>query len=336
MIPKGPTAFSALVVWLFALCILVTASPEDEPVIGVVRDFDRQEDLVSYSSVLKFKTKMDLDRLRLTNPNRFVNLARVAWDEMALDHRQKRVQSPLPAVMVAFASGDEIVFASSMTGDRAVFVQEPTSSDDPIVRFDDVRKMLRACQTGLRPRHNYDGRCGEPNAVDIYLARHGGFTEDENGPIQGTLVAWRGSAQTVVRPCVDDQTANGRYGCNTFMTTHFPRVDLLTSGTADRTDQDKINDVCFPLAHTWRSYSCSVPRTGPSKELEMASPSNKLAVRAFSERRAVSLASNDSTAAHNWQIGTYSKDSAYLGSSDYIKQSPYWRNSTYLQNDTSA
>ena len=339
MLPKDPMGFRAIVVWLFALCILVTAAPEDEPIIGVVRDFDRQEDLVSYSSVLKFKTKMDLDSLRLTYPNRLINLARVAWDEMALDHRQKRVQSPLPAVMVAFASGTEIIFASSMTGDRAVFVQEPTSPDDPITNFDDVRRMLRACQTGIRPNHNFAGRCGEPNAVDIYLSRHGGYTQDENGPIRGTMVAWNGNEQTVVKPCDDDQTANGRYGCNTFMTTHFDRVDLLRSGTADQTDQDKINDVCFPLQHTWRGFSCSVPRAGSSislNELGMASSSNKLAVGASPEKLAMSSSSNDSDVTYDWQNSTNLKNSAYLHNSGYVKHSPYWRNSTFLRNDTSS
>ncbi|KAI9861437.1 MAG: hypothetical protein M1813_005334 [Trichoglossum hirsutum] len=226
----------------------------------VERDFEVQEELISYSGVIKFKK---VDDLRFLSENKIINLVKLAYEEMRTDFNTRRLPGNLPQVMVAFATNyGEIYFTSSMTGGRHIFLEEPTSMDDPVGRFDKIRALLKACRDGTHTTHNYFGKCGEPSAIDLYMSRHGGYLEDDLGPIKGRMFAWNGAAQTLVPPCVDDQAANGRYGCQTFITKWLSRVDVIRSGAPDNGDEDKVKGMYDEVRKTWRSYDCRKPE-GP-------------------------------------------------------------------------
>ncbi len=181
---------------------------------------------------------------------------------MEADFQQRQLQAQrLPGAMIAFVTQNtEIYFASSMKGGDSIFIQEPRSMDDPLGRFDAIRGLLRACQFGTHPgTHSYYGRCGEPSVVELYMSRHGGYLDDNNGrPIKGRIFAWHGPQQRIIVPCWDGKEGDGGYGCSTFLETHLPRVTQVLSANPDATGE---NDLDFSLVtKTWRRFTCKRPK----------------------------------------------------------------------------
>lgn len=209
--------------------------------LGITKDFSDNDEIISYSSIIRYKTGKDIPAM--TN-DRIANLLRTAYAEMVADFQQRRLPADrLPSTMIAFATEhDEIYFASSMKEGRNIFIQLPVDSDDPIGRFDKIRRLLKACQFGNHPEHhNYLGRCGEPSVIEMYMSRHNGYLVDEKGPIAGRILPWNGQRQTIVSPCADGQTGPGRYGCQTFLMRELPRVERVTSAVPDASRENDLN-----------------------------------------------------------------------------------------------
>lgn len=246
--------------WKFVLLLVLVVNVLGIQ-IGISKDFKDTDAIISYSGIIRFKSEGF--NKGFTN-NRVANLLRRAYAEMVTDFQQRRLPANnLPSAMIAFVTEDtEIYFASSMKGGRSIFVQEPTGPDDPLVRFEDIRRILKACQFGTHPRtHNYYGRCGEPSVVELYMSRHGGLVSDENGPIRGRILAWHGPTQSIISPCPDALYEAGRYGCMTFLETQLPRVTRVTSATPDATNEDSLD---FLIAQrTWRQFTCAKPEQPP-------------------------------------------------------------------------
>lgn len=228
--------------------------------LGISKDFTKGDAIVSYSGIIRFKK----DFLKGFKDRYVANLLRRAYEEMEEDFQQRQLPTDqLPGAMIALVTDKtEIYFASSIKAGRSIFVQEPTSENDPLDRFEGIRKILKACQFGTHPgNHNYFGRCGEPNVVELYMSRHGGLLVDQYGPIRGRILAWHGPSNSIISPCPDALYAEGRYGCKTFLAEQLPKVVPVTSATPDKTDEDKLDFLIVPK--TWRDFSCEKPKPRP-------------------------------------------------------------------------
>lgn len=228
------------------------------PRIGITRDFTSQDQIISYSAAIRLES-LDNPGSHLKNlpDNKVLNLIKIAYDEMRIDYNTNRPNGDIPSVMVGLATDDgQLHLASSLQRGRDIFLEYPKDENDPLNRFDKIRHLLKSCEDGTHNRHNFFGKCGEPSVVELYMSRHGGFLEDQNGSIRGRMWAWNGQQSRVVQPCPNDFVGPGRYGCRTFMTKWLPRIRLIGTGTPDSSGQDEVGGKIIQITKWWRNFTC--------------------------------------------------------------------------------
>ncbi|KAI9671169.1 MAG: hypothetical protein M1817_003676 [Caeruleum heppii] len=170
MLPKPLGLSTILIVW-WSLCFVTLAVPR----LGIQKDWlsndwrNLNHRVQSYSGRISFPDA-DKDHMfppETMKPEQLLNLARIAWDEMAEIHKGAQLSGQLlPRAMIVMAFEREIAFASSMKQDFQGYYKNNANGD--------LVDALEACQTnGLA--------CGEPNVLDLWMSAHEGKKPNHEG-----------------------------------------------------------------------------------------------------------------------------------------------------------
>lgn len=207
---------------LSVLISIVFAVPD----LSIIRDYDKeaQKGLQSYSTIIEFNDKSIPGDASKMPDAKFINLAKVAYDQMVSIWQAAQLPSNLlPGSMIALESEGRIYFASSI---RAANSIDFNILDREI--HNSVGWFQAECLESMGP-HRRGGRCAEPNVLRLYgdaqvptdddppryksppatnssprIAVWGRPSEDP--PLQGK--------ETYFLPCHD--TNNRGWGCNRF------------------------------------------------------------------------------------------------------------------------
>ena len=201
---------------VLCLLLVLTSTVSATPNLGIQLDYDSTPPplIISYSAAIEFHdTSIPGDKRQMSDAQ-FINLAKVAYDEMVNIWSHKQWPANLcPGAMMAMESEGRMYFASSVRSVGGVTVDIP---DNPI--HNSVDWFMEACLTNGRGARTHGGSCAEPNTLRMYQDME--ETTHDNPPqskvplktgISPRMAVWgRGKRDspltnpgTLFNPCVD-------------------------------------------------------------------------------------------------------------------------------------
>ncbi|KAI9871833.1 MAG: hypothetical protein M1830_002399, partial [Pleopsidium flavum] len=141
------------------------------PRLGIQKDFKKDKpDIQSYSGVIRFRDfhpESNEWPPEYMGSEQLVHLAKIAYDEMVAIWRSRLLPiEQLPGAMVALATVDKILFASSI---RTGINTEPPSNFHENI----MKDFLETCLTEGMGTHQSGGKCGEPNVLELHYSLMG-------------------------------------------------------------------------------------------------------------------------------------------------------------------
>ncbi len=217
--------FISFLSFFLTLVSIVSGVPD----LGVQRDFAEQfprDAYQSYSAVVAFPDKsIPGDRTKMSD-GQFINLAKVAYDEMVSIWSRSNLNSDAcPGAMIALESEGTIYFASAVRAGNNVDI----NAIDRNIK-NSIGWFQQQCQVEGMGTHRNGGRCAEPNVLRLYGDQNGLETTPDNPlgtyrapPKTNTsprIAVWgrptgappNQNREAYFPPC-SDSSSNG-YGCN--------------------------------------------------------------------------------------------------------------------------
>ena len=229
------------------LFVLVSAVPN----LGVQKDFAAQfptDSYQSYSAVVIFDDKtIPGDKAKMSDAQ-FINLAKVAYEEMISIWSRSNLPSELcPGAMIALESEGTLYFASAVRSRNGIDINAIDRNIQNSIGW-----FQYQCQIEGMGTHRNGGHCAEPNVLRLYGDQNGIETTPENPtgtykspPKTNTsprIAVWgrpsgtqpNQNQEAYFLPCAD--TPSSGYGCNRMVA--FYGLKAVSKKTPDPNSQD--------------------------------------------------------------------------------------------------